>query len=181
MFFITPFDRVELIEIEISDRGRDAGESLSLRAESPCQRAVLPSVGFFVRSAPEKILASPLRGDAYLTLGCCVHAFRIGEREREERREKGVGVFGASLAGWLGAAISRCGRGVHPSSVACPCCCSRSCPSGCAPGCGVHFTWLMWGFRVPRLLGCWLPGCLSPFLAVCFFPFVTSIIALKSV
>ena len=30
----------------------------------------------------------------------------------------------------------------------------------------------LWGFRVPRLFGCWLPGCLSPFLAVCFFPFV---------
>ncbi len=59
---------------------------------------------------------------------------RIGERER---REKGVGVFLLLwLAGWV-LLFVWFGRGVRSSSVACPCCCSRSCPLGCAPGCGV--------------------------------------------
>ena len=65
---------------------------------------------------------------------------RIGERGERERG-RGVSAF---LAGWLGAACwsVRAWGSVRSSRLPCPCCCSRSCPSGCAPGCGVHFTGL---------------------------------------
>lgn len=39
----------------------------------------------------------------------------------------------SSFPSGFGLGAGRCGRGVCPSSVACPCCFSRSCPSGFRP------------------------------------------------
>jgi hypothetical protein len=61
---------------------------------------------------------------------------------REEKSERGwVRVFPSvvfpfccvSLQGWV-VLGGRFGRGVRPSSVACPCCFSRSCSLGCPKG-----------------------------------------------
>ena len=67
------------------------------------------------------------------------------------------------------------GFGARSDRLPCPCCLSRALPVWFPlPGGGVHLTWLMWGFRVLALLGCWSRQVvLSPFLGcVRFFPFV---------
>jgi hypothetical protein len=99
------------------------------------------------------------------------------KREREKREEReGFLCFSSCwlVAVGLRLAAALCfGRGVCPSSVACPCCFSLAwLLVGLRPWLAVVPSVALWGFCVPRLLGCWLPGCLSPFLAVCFFPFV---------
>ncbi len=114
-------------------------------------------------------------------MGAC-SLVREEREEREERRgERGCFLCFALpvwSSGWV--LVVRLakrwgfGRGVRPSSVACPCCCSRCCPSGFRPWLRCSVLWLMWGFRFLALLGCWSRQVvLSPFLAVCFFPFVT--------
>ena len=100
----------------------------------------------------------------------------LGKRERKERKG-GRGVFcllPSRLVVGLGfGCVLRAWGSVRSDRLPCPCCFSRALPFWFPPLAAVFRLWLMWGFRVPRLLGCWSRQVvLSPFLAVCFFPFV---------
>jgi hypothetical protein len=99
--------------------------------------------------------------------------------ERREKRERMGGVFPpvvrtvcASLRGWVGL-VGRFGRGVCPSSVACPCCFSRSCSLGCAPGgwCSLGCSMGFSCSSLARLLAARLPLAFPRglFLSLCYF------------
>ena len=127
---------------------------------------------FFVRSAPETILASPLRKKCLSYSWVLRSLVRIGERGE---RERGRGVW--RFFGWLVAAAGRFGRGVRPSSVACPCCLSRALPFWFPPLAAVFPKFAYVGFScstLARLLVA--PG--RPlafprvlFLSLCYFYF----------
>ncbi len=94
----------------------------------------------------------------------------LGEREGRERG-RGVSAF---LAGWLVLLFLGSGVGFgafFPSTL--PLLFFPFLPVGLRPWLRCSLHGLMWGFRVLRLLGCWSRQVvLSPFLAVCFFPFI---------
>ena len=118
---------------------------------------------------------APLRflcGGAFFCSWVLRSLVRIGEREERERG-RGVSAF---LARWLVLLFLGSGVGFgafFPSTL--PLLFFPFLPVGLRPWLRCSLHGLMWGFRVPRLLGCWSRQVvLSPFLAFCFFPFVTS-------
>lgn len=100
----------------------------------------------------------------------CLPTQRSREEKRREKRERVGGVFPPAVLpvwflGWV--LVGRFGRGVCPSSVACPCCFSLAfCSLGCAPGgcCSLGCCGGL-SFSVRRLLSGNLPTQNAPCLA----------------
>jgi hypothetical protein len=98
----------------------------------------------------------------------CLPASAIAGREEKKKEREGRRGVSSFLPVWfLGwVLVCRFGRGGCPSSVACPCCFSRSCSLGCSPGgcCSLVCSGGL-SFSVRRLLSGNIPTQNAPCLA----------------